>query len=126
MGNTIKIDELSNEIMKGMQEYSTYAADEVKSAVNRAGASVKKDISTNAPKRSGTYAKSWTVKKTKETSSKLEVTVHSRTRYQLAHLLEHGHAKRGGGRVTGKEHIRPAEEKAVHELEESLERRLKG
>ena len=56
------------------------------------------------------YAKSWTVKKTKETSNSLEVTVHSKNRYQLAHLLEHGHAKRGGGRVSARPHIAKAEE----------------
>lgn len=35
--------------------------------------------------------KSWTVKTTKETANSLEVTVHSKNRYQLAHLLEFGH-----------------------------------
>ena len=53
--------------------------------------------------------KSWRTKKTAETSNSLTVTVYSKDRYQIAHLLEHGHAKRGGGRVAEKEHIAPAE-----------------
>ena len=58
------------------------------------------DFSTKyAPKRTGKYAKSWSTKKTKENSHSLEMTVHSKNRYQLAHLLEKGYAKRGGGRV---------------------------
>ena len=58
------------------------------------------DFSTEyAPKRTGKYAKSWSTKKTKENSHSLEMTVHSKNRYQLAHLLEKGYAKRGGGRV---------------------------
>jgi hypothetical protein len=69
---------------------------------------VKKEIQANAPKDSGAYAKSWSVKNMKENSHALELTVYSRNRYQLAHLLEFGHAKRGGGRVPGRAHIAPA------------------
>ena len=74
----------------------------MKKAVKKTATEVKKEISANAPKDTGAYAKSWAVKKTKENSHSLEMTVHSKNRYQLAHLLEKGHAKRGGGRVAGK------------------------
>jgi hypothetical protein len=43
----------------------------------------------------------------------------------LAHLLEHGHAKRGGGRVRAIPHIAPAEEMGIRELEERITRALK-
>ena len=124
--NKVKIDSMAAAIMEGLQEYADLATDDVKKAVKKAGTEVKKQISETAPQKSGKYAKSWTVKTTKETSNALEITVHSRNRYQLAHLLEHGHAKRGGGRVAGTPHIAPAEEKAIKELEEEITKKLGG
>ena len=126
MSQKIKIDELADTIVKGMTAYADVATDEVKKAVKKAGASVRKDISANAPKNTGAYSKSWTVKTTKETPNSLELTVHSKNRYQLAHLLEKGHALRGGGRTPAQPHIAPAEEKAIKELEEEIGRSLKS
>ena len=121
----IDIDELSKEVMKGLQEYSELADSEMKKAVRKTATSVKKEISANAPERTGTYAKSWTAKKTKENSHTLEMTVHSKDRYQIAHLLESGHAKRGGGRVSGRPHIAPAEKNGEILLENLIKKALK-
>lgn len=122
----VTIDGMAAAIMEGLQEYADLATDDMKKAVKKAGTAVRKDIQANAPSDTGAYAKSWSVKNTKETANSLELTVYSRNRYQLAHLLEHGHAKRGGGRVAGKVHIAPAEEKAVTVLEQEIEKALRG
>ena len=126
MSEKCTIDNLAKTIMEGLQEYADVASEDVKTAVRKAGKNVKTEISANAPKRTGAYAKSWTVKTEKETANSLEVVVHSKNRYQIAHLLEHGHAKRGGGRVAGIPHIAPAEEKAVKQLEEDIMKKLGG
>ncbi len=118
MAQKVQIGGLADAIMEALEEYADVAAEDVKQAVTEAGNTVRDEIRRNALKNTGTYAKSWTVKKTRETSQSLTVTVHSRNRYQLAHLLEFGHAKRGGGRVSGKAHIAPAEEKGIRQLEE--------
>lgn len=118
------IDNLADEIMKGLTEYSDLAETEMKKAVRKTATSVKKEISAKAPKKTGAYAKSWAAKKTKENSHSLEMTVHSKNRYQLAHLLEKGHAKRGGGRVSGRPHIAPAEENGVQMLENLIKEAL--
>ena len=124
MSQTIKIDQLADTVMKGMEEYAKLAADDLKADVKKAGDTVKKQIEGSAPKKTGKYSKSWAVKKTAETSNSLEVTVHSRNRYMLTHLLENGHAKRGGGRVRAIPHIGPAEELGIKELETRIERAL--
>ena len=126
MGDKCTIANLAKTIMEGLQEYADVASTDVKTAVRKAGKNVKAEISANAPKRTGAYAKSWAVKTEKETAHSLEVVVHSKNRYQIAHLLEHGHAKRGGGRVAGIPHIAPAEEKAVKQLEEDIVKKLGG
>ena len=87
---------------------------------------IQKQIKANAPEDTGKYAKSWTAKKVRETSQTLTMVVHSKNRYQLAHLLEYGHAKRNGGRVEGKAHIAPAEQHGIRQLQEEIERALRG
>lgn len=125
MGKTIPVEQLAAEVMEGLEEYADLAADVLKKEIQETGKSVKNQISTTAPKKTGRYAKSWAVKKVSETSNSLQVTVHSKDRYMLTHLLENGHAKRGGGRVEGISHIAPAEEMGARELEERIVRALK-
>ena len=125
MGRTVQIRDLADAIMDTLEEYSELAPKDLKQAVRDAGETVRKEIRTNAPKDTGDYAKSWAAKKTKESSNSIMVTVYSRKRYYLAHLLEFGHAKRNGGRVAGKSHIAPAEEKGILQLEEEIERSLR-
>ena len=118
------IDDLASEVMKGLSEYAELADAGMKKAVRKTATSVKNEISANAPRKSGRYAESWTTKKTKENSHTLEMTVHSKDRYQIAHLLEHGHAKRGGGRVAAIPHIAPAEQHGEDMLESLIEKAL--
>lgn len=122
----IKIDDLADEINKGLKEYADLATSDIKKAVRKAGNTVRKEISVNAPKDTSAYAKSWSTKKTRETANSLEITVYSRNRYQLAHLLEHGHAKRGGGRVAARPHIAQAEQNGIKEYEKEINKALKG
>lgn len=123
--NTVTVDHLAEAVMKGLTEYADASTELVKQSVQQVSKEVKKEISENAPKRTGAYKKSWATKKIKETSNSLTMTVHSKNRYQIAHLLEHGHAKRGGGRVAARPHIAPAEEHGVTSLQEKIERGLK-
>ncbi len=118
------INGLADAVMEGLEEYADLATDRMKEAVRKAGKSVKGEISANAPKHTGKYAKSWRTKATKESATALEVTVYSPTRYMLAHLLEKGHAKRGGGRVEARPHIALAEQHGVEQLEREIERSL--
>ena len=96
MAKKIKADALASEVMKELDDYSSLTTAVMKKAVRNAGTTV------------------------------LQVTVHSKNRYQIAHLLEHGHAKRGGGRVAARPHIAPAEENGIRQLEEEIERGIRN
>lgn len=126
MAKNVSINALADVVMDTLEEYADLAAEDVKQAVKDAGDVVKDDIRSHAPKDTGDYAKSWAVKKVKETSSSLTVVVHSRNRYQLAHLLEFGHARRGGGRVSARPHITTAEAKGMEQLEDEIRKALEG
>ena len=125
LGSKVKVGELAGEIMKGLEEYAMLATEEMKEAVMDAGKTVQKEIRNTAPANTGKYAKSWRVKKVNETSTALGVVVHSKGRYQLAHLLEFGHAQRRGGRVEAQPHLALAEAKGVKKLEADIENALK-
>ncbi|MDE5769577.1 MAG: HK97 gp10 family phage protein [Oscillospiraceae bacterium] len=120
----ISIDDMAEEIMDGLQEYSELADSAMKKAVQKTASQVRKEISENAPERTGKYGKSWAAKKVAEKSHSLQIVVHSRNRYQIAHLLEHGHAKRNGGRVEAQPHIAPAEEHGAENFDKLLKKYL--
>ena len=123
-GQTVNIDGLAAAIMEGLTEYADLATDKMKAAVKKSAKTVKDEINSSAPVRTGKYAKSWKTKTTKESSNALEMTVYSPSKYMLAHLLENGHAKRGGGRVRAIPHIAPAEQRGIEEREREIERAL--
>ncbi len=122
---SVRIDELADAVSDGLKEYAEVSTEVVKRAVKNAGDIVKEEIRAKAPVRTGRYKKSFQATKTKETADSLFVTVHSKDRYQLTHLLEKSHAKRGGGRVKAIVHIAPAEQKGIKALTEEVERGLK-
>lgn len=124
MPQSISVGELARAVNSCLEEYADTAADTLKTAVKDAAKTVQNEIEANAPEDTGRYAKSWKTKTTKENASALEVTVYSKTQYRLTHLLEHGHAKRGGGRTTAQPHIAPAEQNGIRQLESEIRRKL--
>lgn len=76
------------------------------------------------PGGTGAYNAGWTSSK-KKTADMYSRVIHGESpTFRLAHLLEHGHAKRNGGRVPGIVHIAPIEEAAINNLIERLKSSL--
>lgn len=120
----VSVDGMAEAIAQSMEEYADLSNELMKQSVTEVSRSVKKDIQENAPVRTGKYKKSWAAKKVQEDANSLTMVIHSRDRYQIAHLLEHGHARRNGDRVAAIPHIAPAEQRGADELMEKMERGL--
>ena len=126
MAKTISIDQLAAEIAKGLAEYSQDVIEKVNISSEKVGKAAVKQLKQTSPKRYGNYAKSWTMKTEPEVGQPHKRIVHVKApHYRLAHLLEYGHAKVGGGRVEGRPHIGPAEEEVIREFTAAVEEAIK-
>lgn len=108
-----------------LQDYSVEVSKAAEEAVTEVSKEATKKLRQTSPKRKGRYARGWTGKVEKTTTT-VDATVYGKTgTYQIAHLLEHGHARRGGGRnVGGIEHIKPVEEWAISEVEKRIREKV--
>lgn len=120
---TISVDEMGNAIAKEFEDYVELSASKVKTIVKDVADDVKKKIQENAPVDTGAYKKSWGITQTANSSFGATYVVHAK-KYRLTHLLEYGHAKRGGGRTKAKPHIAKGETLAVSELKKAVEEGL--
>lgn len=105
---------------------SEYASD-VFSVMIEEGAEIGKEavkrLKAESPKRTKAYSKSWKYVQEKGRVN-VAVTVFNEDNYRLTHLLENGHAKRGGGRVQAIPHIATVNEWAQEELVNRVIQRL--
>lgn len=113
--------DLSKEISNALKEYTKDVTEGLEKTKEEVAKDTVKILKSTSPEQTGSYKKGWGKKKVGSA-----VVVHNRTDYQLTHLLEKGHAKRGGGRVRAYPHIGPAEEKAIDEYTKKAEKVIKG
>lgn len=116
MAKGIPIDKLSIAIETELEKYSQEVADQIKQDVRDVAQECVEDIKREAPKRTGKYRRGWRAEVVYESNEDIRVIVRNKTAWQLTHLLEFGHAKVNGGRVEGKAHIGPAEQRAKKSL----------
>ena len=116
----IKVDELAGEIVLAIQAYTEDVSEAIDQAARDTAKAMTKDLRETSPKDTGEYAKGWTHRKEAPGSYR----VYNKKKPQLTHLLEHGHAKAGGGRVEGIPHIKPAQDRYVPEFEKKVQQIL--
>lgn len=120
------VDKLADTINRVLSEYSdevsTHTTEAVKD-VTKAAANAVKANSRASFGGTGKYARGWT--STIETGRlSAQGVVYNKDVPGLPHLLEHGHAKRGGGHTNGVEHIAPVEKQVVEQFYREVESKL--
>ena len=117
------IDNLEKAIMEELQAYKQDVTDGLKADCKQVAKECKDDIKQNSPKRSGKYKKSWKIKVNHESKEDIRITVYNGKHYRLTHLLEDGHAGKGGtskGAAPAYPHIAPAERRAAEKLQKKV------
>ncbi len=108
---------MGNAIAKKFEEYVVLTQDKVKTICKEVADDVKEEIKHHAPVDTGRYKRSWEITEDRRSSKGVKYTVHA-GQYRLTHLLEYGHAKRGGGRTRAFPHISKGENLAIRELKQ--------
>lgn len=129
----ISIDELGSTISKIMEEFKEATADDIEESVKATAKQTVTELKQANPSGSGAYGSwkdynaGWTTKKSSTASyNGYAATVYNKTKYQLTHLLEKGHAKVNGGRTRAFPHISIAEDNAETFFTNDLTKRLRG
>lgn len=123
--NDIRIDQLASEITRALTEYTTEVENAIAAAVNQTAKECVAEIKSNSKFDTGEYSKGWKIVK-KDGRGYVNRIIWNPKFYSLVHLLEKGHAKRDGGRVDGKPHVLPAEQRYIQVLGERVERIIRN
>lgn len=127
---TVKVnpEQLGDAIDKILTEYFDGVETEATRLVAEVATETTAKLQVTSPKDTGKYAKGWRVKQGKKAKARNEVEIYN-TRYQLTHLLEHGHIKVVHGTVLGftaaRPHIAQAEQEAIDRLLKGIEEAAK-
>ncbi len=129
MAKKITLDNLQTEINRILDDYEGQvqtSLNEITKRVGKAGTQALKNESLakfpNSKKHKKRYGNTWT-SKTETNRIYTRVIIYSNMP-GLPHLLEYGHAKRGGGRVQGKVHIEKVERQVVDQFEKEVSTKL--
>lgn len=119
MGNSNRFD-FSQAVKATLNAYNGATAEAISVVIPQVAKEAVQKLKAESPKSKKDtghlYSKNWKWKLEKGRLTCEAIVYGASPTYRLAHLLEHGHARRGGGRdVPGIEHIAKVEEWANDE-----------
>lgn len=122
----MNITNLQAQVESLLNQYGKQCSEVVNESVHEVSNEALKKLKKEAPKRTGRYKKGWKVKKNDDKFSANDILYGKEaSTYAIAHLLEHGHATRNGGRTAPIPHVKNVEEWAQKALIDTVEKKLK-
>lgn len=127
MARTIKAADLGEAIAQELSTYHRRTLERVNLAGEEAAKALVKKTKATAPKKSGAFRKALTYKTElhQVTGDKRYIWGAKAPHYRLTHLLVHGHAKNGGGRVDGDPFLENALNEVLPAYENAVEEAVK-
>ena len=125
MARKVSADAFADAVQKIFNEYRENIEDglnDVTKALAKRGAKEVK-AKARATFGAGKYANGWTSQFDTGRFS-AQGTIYNGAVPGLPHLLENGHANRGGGRTPGRVHIKPVEEELIRQYENEVKSKL--
>lgn len=119
--DVISIDFLSQSITDNLNQQTSKIIEKIDKETKKISRQSIKIVQSNSPVRYGTYKSSFKLKKLKQE----KYLIYSAKRYQLTHLLEHGHILKNGATSKAIPHIVKGEEYAQKELPAKIEKIIK-
>lgn len=123
MAKTVGVDNFARTMEELLGEIPDQLDKELPKAVSKSVQLGRRHLKANLANlggwgiRSGRYEAGWATRRQK-VGNQWQGVIYNKEVPGLAHLLEMGHAKVGGGRVEGHEHIAPAAEDTFEKFEE--------
>ena len=117
----ISIDNLADEIVKQLENYSEEVTVKIKKAVDVVSKECNEEIKSHIEfeQHTGDYVKAFRLKTVSQDKYSKHITWYvGNGQYRLTHLLEKGHALHQGGRARAYHHISYGEELAKKRMEE--------
>lgn len=125
---TVEVGDFSVAVSEIIDNYYGNVADKTNLLIAETAVKTVKRLETTAPRDKGNYARSFYIRQNKKRKDGCELEIANK-RYQLTHLLEHGHVQKVHNTITGFTNAQPhwiqAEQEAIDNILNGLVRIVK-
>lgn len=127
----VTAETLESTLKNILSDYAESIQSDIQEVIKKVAKTGVTALKNSSPRSKGSpsfgkkhYANQWAVKEEIDRLSASEIIYNKTPTYRLAHLLENGYAKRNGGRVAGRPHIKPVEKQLIDTVEKDIKRKI--